>query len=184
MGGLFVLMVALLVAGRVYGPRRVEQANARAAVLARQLGYTPPAHLRHTARIREVTDLAGSGECEAILVFTTELSAPEFSARLNEVMPETVGQEWSDSTSDSLYALLDLSPEPSGRGPITMVHWFAKSQGTVVNFYAAGNARAALRQQTRPIAGNVVVLSVSAGMFPVFMYCPTQPVDTPAPPFD
>ena len=183
-GGLFVLMVALLVAGRVYGPRRVEQANGSVAALAQQLGYTPPAHLRHTARIREVTALVGSGECEAILVFTTPLSAPEFTARLNEVLPETLGQEWSDSTTDSLYALLDLSLEPSSQGPITMVHWFAKSQGTAVNFYDTGNARAALRQQARPIEGNVVALSISAGMFPVFMYCPTQPVDTPAPPFD
>ena len=63
LAGLILLVVLLLIGGRVYGQWRMNQVTQDLASLARELGYTPDAHLHHEITVRDVSLVTGSAYC-------------------------------------------------------------------------------------------------------------------------
>lgn len=194
-GGLILLVVVLFVGGGAYGTSRMEQATQDLASLARELGYTPDAHVYHEITGSTTNLVTGSAYCVAYLYYTTPMNLSEFTKRLNQLEPETKEMILQDRVfnlsrvipSLTMHATESQATTPSlQRDPVLIYTWLPNSRRfkTSVSFYDTTNLNATMEDDGRRVEGNVVELRVEGGLFPIWMLCPATFNDTPASPFD
>jgi hypothetical protein len=190
-GGLILLVVLLFVGGRVYGQWRMAQVTQELDALARDLGYTPGAHLHHRIAVRDVNIISGSAYCEVKLYYTTSMNAAEFTERLNQLLPETESTGRVEGNNTNLYTLLDLTMNGietwkwqnlSAREPMSVYHWPLSDRNA--ELYETMYLSGAVEYKGNRIKGNVVRLFTNGGVFPIWMQCPATFNDTPDVPFD
>jgi hypothetical protein len=192
---LILLIVLLFVGGGIYGQWRMAQVTQDLAVLARELGYTPDAHLHHRIAVRDVSIITGSAYCEAKLYFTTPMSLSEFTERLNQLESETINSRLQNMISYlpglvpglTVHATeVQTTTPPSQREPPMMYHWILRDRNyiTLVWFYDTTNLYASIEHGSKEITDNIIEINLEGGVFPFWMDCPGTFRDAPEAPFD
>jgi hypothetical protein len=192
---IFGILLLIFVSGNIYAQWRMAQVTQDLASLARELGYTPDAHLHHEITVRDVSIIMGSAYCVAKLYYTTPMDLAEFTERLNQLKPETKEIRLQNMIFElsglipglKVYAADFLPPTPaSQREPPMMYRWIVhdRNHKTNVMFYDTTNLNVQVHYGGRRIEGNIAQVYANGGVFPIWMNCPATSSDTPAPPFD
>lgn len=192
---LILLIVLLFVGGGIYGQWRMAQVTQDLASLARELGYTPDAHLYHKIAKRDVNLVTGSGYCSVVLIFSTSMDSTEFIERLNQVAPETKKIGMQAERSNNLYSLPGLAIDGidtrnlrnlSRLKPVTEYDRFlsSKKDSPSLILYETMNSGARIEHEGRQVEGNIIRLSVDGGSFPIWVNCPVTFSNVTEAPFD
>lgn len=192
----FGILLAFLVLSNVYAQVRMAQVTRDLASLARELGYTPDAHLHHRIGVRDVSIITGSAYCDAILIYTTPMEISEFKERLGQILAETRGAGWEQTSYYSLYIIpkltingvdiqeTDMLPI-SEQEPVTEFGWYFSDRNvTSIRLYGTKGLKSELKYKDRLIGDNIVRLHGSGGIFPIWIACPATFSDEPEYPFD
>jgi hypothetical protein len=190
LGWVFASLLLIFVLGNVYAQWRMAQATQDLASLARELGYTPDAHLHHRIAVRDVSIITGSAYCEAKLYYTTSMSAAKFTAQLNQMLPETKGIGWMEESNTTLYTLLNLTVDGmetwggqnfSRQEPMKLYYWpLSESDTGPIRLYETMELKTTVEYKGTQIRGNTIKLYANGGVFPVWMNCPATLSDAPA----
>jgi hypothetical protein len=187
--------VLLFVGGGAYGQWRMAQVTQDLASLARELGYTPDTHLHHEITARDVNIVSGSAFCEANLYYITSLNLADFTARLNELEPETKDLRRDDILFDLSGVIPGLrvhdanshiATSTSQNDPMMLYRWtlLNKSYKTYITFYDTTNLHALMKHEGQKVRGNIIRLSMEGGIFQIWIDCPAKFRDAPDDPFD
>jgi hypothetical protein len=192
----FGILLLIFVSGNIYAQWRMAQVTQDLASLAKELGYTPDAHLHHEITVRDVSIITGSAYCEATLIYATPMEVTEFKERLGQILPETRGAGWKQTSYYSLYIIPNLTINGvdiqetdmlpiSEQEPVTEYGWyFSNSNVTSIQLYGTKGIRSELKYKDRRVLDNVVRLHGSGGIFPIWIACPATFSDEPDSLFD
>lgn len=184
-----VLLVLLLVfGGRAYVQWRMEQVSGELLTLAKQLSFTQDSMLAYEVRTRDFNIVfPWNSYCEAVLYYTTSMTAEAFGQRLRQVSPELAANKWIEEDSDQLYTIIDLTVgttdaskahEDYKRRLMTSHYWFMRNESSrSVSLYETANVDVSLEYKGRRIQDNIVRLYVVGGSFPIWMNCPVKTLD-------
>ncbi len=192
--GLISLIVLLFVGGRFYGQWRMAQVTQDLASLARELSYTPDAHLHHEITARDVNIVSGAAFCEANLYYVTSLTLAEFTGRLNGLEPETKDLRRDDLLFDLSGVIPGLrvhdadsqtATSTSQNDPMMLYRWtlLDSSHKAYITFYDTTNLHAMMEHEGQEVRGNIIRLSMEGGIFQMWIGCPAKFSDAPDAPF-
>ena len=191
---IFGILLLIFALGNVYAQVRMAQVTQDLASLARELGYTPDAHLHHRITVRDVSIITGSAYCVAKLYYSTPMKLTEFTERLNQLEPETKElrlQNMILGLSGLVPSLTvhgtnsQTSPPTSRREPPMMYRWpLDKGYEINIEFYDTTNFNTAVKHEGKQVKGNIVQIYAEGGIFPIWVHCPATFSDAPAPPFN
>ena len=178
-----LLCIGVFAAGHYYGQWQMDAARADVLEVATMLGYEPSAHLFDSVEGRNASLVDGSRDCVTILLYTTPLTASEFTQRLKQLPWQSVDKAPVDDWSE-LYMSIDLTvngvhrdEDPEyGLAFIGRDHrnWDIKSKALRIYYYDLSVLGFPLAYDGKPFTKSVVRISVSPGNFPVWVYCPVE----------
>ena len=182
MGWVFGILLVLFAISYSIDMVRLTSAWNEAYTLAAQLGYTPEHHLTDKAP-SDINIVPVFGVCKVQVFFTTPLDALDFAIRLEQV----TGPLWGGNLRDGRNMYLQLPFTVNGRNTLRLTRsqtdtlplireqdWYV---GDDIFFFFLkiynsefSQANVKIEYGSRPIKGNVVYVSVEAGMFPIWTF--------------
>ncbi len=183
--GIPLLCIGVFVFGAYYGQWRMDTARAEMFELAGMLGYEPAAHLYDSVQVSNVSIVGGSRRCAATLLYTTQMNKAEFEQQLQQLPWSRVEHTGQYNDWYSLYASLGLTigglrydDRPYEYNGMFMgkYHrsWGLEGKSVRIHFYNVPSLGFPLEYEGQPFTQSVVYISVSRGVFPIWLNCPTQ----------
>ena len=178
-----LICIGTFVFGYYDGQWQMNTARAEVLNVATLLGYEPSAHLFDSVEGRNASLVDASRDCVTIVLYTTPLTAGEFTQRLKQLPWQSVDKAPVDDWSE-LYMSIDLTVNGVHRDEdpefalafIGKDHrnWDIESKAMRIYFYDPSVLGFPLEYDGKPFTTNVVRISISRGNFPVWIHCPVQ----------
>ncbi len=178
------IFLSLALLNNMYARVRIFAAHAAAYELAGELGYTPDGYLRSGVYSANVDIITGEATCYAVFYFAIPLELRAFEARLLRAQPGS--SRFMDAIERSKDAYWDLpltvdgiradSPGASDKLPdIPTVSWDLPGgrsmNASMVRLYLTQQVPAKLAFAERQIYGNIAVVTLTAGRYPIWVWC-------------
>ncbi len=179
-----LLCSGVFVAGHYYGQWQMDAARADVLEVATLLGYEPSAHLFDSVQQRNTNLVTGSRDCVTTLLYTTPLTASEFTWQLEQLPWKSVGYDGSINAWAELYMSIDLTVNGAhlqGYSDYNLEFirkrhgsWAVRDKGILIYFFDLSTLDLPLEYNGQPFTTNVVGIYRYRGDFPVWIYCPVE----------
>lgn len=179
-----LICIGTFVFGHYYGQWQMDTARAEVLEVATLLGYEPSAHLFDSVEGRNASLVDGSRHCVTTLLYTTPLTASEFSTRLEQLPWESVDQGGSIVAWDELYMSIYLMVngvrlqdyDGSNLEFLRKRHgtWDVRDKGMRIFYFDVSALDFPLEYNGKPFTKSVVGIYKDRDVFPIWIYCPVQ----------